>query len=573
MTARPVPGAGDVWGGQLNAWLDEQLALKAAAAHTTDAAAHTGTLGRLAAANTWTADNFFGSGRPWYDLGATATPDGVYATDGVILAGSLSTLTCASAPFTSYYVGKAIVISGAGAAGASLVTTIASFVSATQVTLATAATAAVNPADVMFGTDNTTAINALFALAIGEHRITRGQYLVTAPLTLPAIAKVVGSGRRNAVILNNNSNIFNPAAEVTDSTYEHFAVVAGKGAGHIFNLGNVVPGTTQFSKLYLAQNNPTKSIFTGLGMIDVDIEYSDLYAYGARSVPIIKFVSTSTAFINDNRIRANRIEDWGTATEYMIWLETQGGGAGTNNRIIDNTLEQPTGGGMNILSMANTFIENNPAWDAYAPSTKHIVNIATSAAAGSTACFSTRIRKQSRQSGALAAGVYDINIVAGGTSQTDIAECAQGGAASSFLINVAASGFIYGTVIERCGPGVTINGYAPTLAAGGAISASPGAAISLDAGSTPYEGTVTITTGTAPTSGEIVVVTLGNNTFGAVPASVTIEGIGTRGDVVPDKNCWVSFVDVSQFKVSCLSALPASVVFKIGYKVNRRAVV
>jgi hypothetical protein len=75
-------------------------------------------------------------------------------------------LTSSGSTFTSADVGKRIYVPGAGAAGAGLSTTILAFVSATQVTLATNASttlstvAATNTAPFVYGTDDTTAIQA-----------------------------------------------------------------------------------------------------------------------------------------------------------------------------------------------------------------------------------------------------------------------------------------------------------------------------------------------------------------------------------------------------------------------------
>jgi hypothetical protein len=68
-------------------------------------------------------------------------------TDGAITSGS-ATLTSATAAFTSADVSKQVSISGAGPAGATLITTILTFVNATTVTVATAASTTVSGATV-----------------------------------------------------------------------------------------------------------------------------------------------------------------------------------------------------------------------------------------------------------------------------------------------------------------------------------------------------------------------------------------------------------------------------------------
>jgi hypothetical protein len=95
-----------------------------------------------------------------YDVTAhSVKADGVRLTDGAITSGAFS-FTSASAVFTAADVGKTIAVEGAGAAGATLTTTIATFVSATNVTLTASAGTTVTGAEVYYGTDNTTNINA-----------------------------------------------------------------------------------------------------------------------------------------------------------------------------------------------------------------------------------------------------------------------------------------------------------------------------------------------------------------------------------------------------------------------------
>ena len=103
-----------------------------------------------------------GGSRPWvFNVTAYgAKGDGKVVSDGAMASGS-ATLTSATAAFASGDVGKAISVKGAAASGVTtLVTTISAYVSATQVTLAApnASGGAVSGAVVIFGTDDTTAI-------------------------------------------------------------------------------------------------------------------------------------------------------------------------------------------------------------------------------------------------------------------------------------------------------------------------------------------------------------------------------------------------------------------------------
>lgn len=149
------------------------------------------------------------------DFGATG--NGIGFLDGAISSGTPNFVS-ASSTFTAGDVGKAIFIDGAGAAGATLVTTISAYVSATAVTLAANASTTVSGADGNYGTDDTAAINAALTYA-GSLSITRpvfpeygwvldggttvvfpaGLYMATDVLTVPMNVSVEGAGKHSTV--------------------------------------------------------------------------------------------------------------------------------------------------------------------------------------------------------------------------------------------------------------------------------------------------------------------------------------------------------------------------------------
>ena len=96
-----------------------------------------------------------------------AKGDGKIIGDATISGGSLSTLTSASASFTSADTGKYIMVNGAGTGGNNhppLVTTI-TYVNSTTVTLASASSGAVTNASAIYGTDDTSAVNSAVSAA------------------------------------------------------------------------------------------------------------------------------------------------------------------------------------------------------------------------------------------------------------------------------------------------------------------------------------------------------------------------------------------------------------------------
>lgn len=104
----------------------------------------------------------FAWGAPWQFnvMGYGAKGNGKVITDATIAAGSLSTLTSASAGFTSADTGKNIIISQAGGAAITPFAATITFVNSTTVTLSSAASNAVTNVGAIYGTDDTAAIQA-----------------------------------------------------------------------------------------------------------------------------------------------------------------------------------------------------------------------------------------------------------------------------------------------------------------------------------------------------------------------------------------------------------------------------
>ena len=159
-------------------------------------------------------DARFTAARPWvFDVTATAygaVGDGQVVGDGAMSSGS-AVLTSATANWPSTgIVGKSISVKGAGASGVTtLVTTVASRESATQVTLsaANASGGAVSSAVVIWGTDDTAAIQA--ATTAAEAYLTAGD--TYAQVYFPPSAYIVAGALSNAKS-GNGQIVFGPVA-------------------------------------------------------------------------------------------------------------------------------------------------------------------------------------------------------------------------------------------------------------------------------------------------------------------------------------------------------------------------
>ena len=115
-----------------------------------------------------------------------ALGDAQLASGAVMVTGAPNTLTCANATFVAGDVGKVIVVQGAGAAGANLVTTIAARVSATVVTTTDACSTNVGSSFIRWGTNDAVAIQAAITYAAPLKRaiyFPGGDYISAATLS------------------------------------------------------------------------------------------------------------------------------------------------------------------------------------------------------------------------------------------------------------------------------------------------------------------------------------------------------------------------------------------------------
>lgn len=134
------------------------------------------------------------------DYGAKG--DGIRVKDGFMSSGS-TTLTSATAGFTTADVGKKIAVTGAGVAGATLTGTIVTRVSATEITISATASTTVLGMTVAYGSDDTTAIQS----ALNAHTniyfpcgdVAERRYMFTH-LEKPARSRWFGDGPYRSIL-------------------------------------------------------------------------------------------------------------------------------------------------------------------------------------------------------------------------------------------------------------------------------------------------------------------------------------------------------------------------------------
>ena len=160
--------------------------------------------------NTFTVDQLFKSGDPWFDVKAFgATGNAVFQNSGGSISSvtNTTTLTCTGCAFTSTAVdgGKQIVVTGAGVAGANLSTTISTITNSTTAILAAAASTTVSNVEVYYGTDDSAAIQAAINALPPQGSATFGG---GGTVFVPCGNYVVTTG---VILTNGNSRIQAPA--------------------------------------------------------------------------------------------------------------------------------------------------------------------------------------------------------------------------------------------------------------------------------------------------------------------------------------------------------------------------
>jgi hypothetical protein len=296
-----------------------------------------------------------------------AKGNGRLVTDGAMTS-TQTTLTCAtSTPFVSTDVGKSVLVQGAAsAASATLVATITGFTSASQVTLSAAAGATVAGAYVVFGTDDTTAINSAvtaattYALAHNyEAEIVFSSllYMVAGTLTqggatkgnaqipLPFVAqssqklilKFTGLPDTPTVLYAVNST-----PQVSGACLVSCCTTAGTNSG-TFGPACVIGGYSHAQGAGNGVNSNIRPVITGLGIV---VPYNGTYAgfdaYGCAGL-VIRSLSVN-AFASPAQM-TNPPAGISVANRYTFGLQTPCI-ANDGNIVIDNYVA--TGMGIGI---------------------------------------------------------------------------------------------------------------------------------------------------------------------------------------------------------------------------------
>lgn len=245
-----------------------------------------------------------------------------FVTGSTSIASGAAALTVAGAAFTSADVGKSIQVPGAGAAGATLVTTISAYTSATQVTLGANASTTLSAVSktVTYYTDDTTAVQnaANAAMLYGKTLfVPKGVYACDTVSFDHAIGlRIEGDGAWAASVLRCTKTsgsasfcTFRSTFDVTVSgiTFDHCS--AGWATGKLADASHALSGFTGdtqglvFSRCsFTSQGN---SLYAAVG---ANLDKATLCAFnGCKFVSLIRPIdgqlSTGGSYSNVMRFR------------------------------------------------------------------------------------------------------------------------------------------------------------------------------------------------------------------------------------------------------------------------------
>lgn len=177
-----------------------------------------------------------------------AKGDGQLSTDGAISTGTRD-LVCASGPFKPTDVGKQVMIQGAGTVGVtSFSTVISQYIDATHVKTAANAVSTVSGALVMWGEDDTAAIQAAIDAAVAFAEVHGGAATVLIPAPAEMYYVVAGALRTGGTTLGNAQLTLPPIAVAGNKiTITLKGIGSGSGVQHWLQQVPTFSGSTLVS--------------------------------------------------------------------------------------------------------------------------------------------------------------------------------------------------------------------------------------------------------------------------------------------------------------------------------------
>jgi hypothetical protein len=220
---------------------------------------------------------------------------------------------------------------------------------------------------------------AITSVGTGGTVVLPGETITTtACINLTSGLHLIGQGSNavgvyttsGTIIENSTTDLFCAPAStpLAGMLLENFNAHSLFGGGHIFNFDDssaIVQN--EIRNVGLIQENPGKAIFLDTsqgpdaGFYGNHIHDFSMYYAANSTVPAINIATTT---VNNDKIETFTSTGWNqTAGTYAIWIEDTSGNPGFTVNVSNGTFENPGGGAINYLSLANSTMEDDAVYD------------------------------------------------------------------------------------------------------------------------------------------------------------------------------------------------------------------
>lgn len=196
------------------------------------------------------------------------------------------TVTGGFTPFVSGDVGKVILISGAGVAGAALNTTIASFISSTSVTISVAASTNTTLSYMAFGTDDTAAINSALLAAQAARGGTvyapNGIYIINGALITSSNAT------------NPNSQIVFPSEDFSTNSFQRISLIGESTSSFTTFTTKVITNGTVFLSTRIVTSGTNPAVIGSAWAADTSPDFQNISELYIKDIHVIVTTNKGT---------------------------------------------------------------------------------------------------------------------------------------------------------------------------------------------------------------------------------------------------------------------------------------
>lgn len=250
----------------------------------------------------------------------------------------------------------------------------------------------------------------------------RGIYRTTSPITLKSNVRLVGDGSRASRInVASGAGLFTWTAALSKVAIADLYLSGA--SGHLFApTGDFGISLTTITGCTVVQSDVNSSILAYTGSSDYDnvnwLE-CDLQMAAGATVPAFRIVNSGGA-ANENRWENCWAHNNGASTAPFFYIESTAASSYAYGNVWRSvTFEQNPGGLIHLFNNFSPVIESCSAYDT-TTYTADLIKLTNSASATSLRTRYATIRNFGRRGGALAGGVYDINLVSGASAKCTV---------------------------------------------------------------------------------------------------------------------------------------------------------